>query len=66
MIAPLAGTPLAELALLEWEEVRASSFSPLPLLEGALSREWDELPADPDGIAKLFDKALKTLEKRLR
>jgi hypothetical protein len=62
--APLQGTPFAEQALQEWEEVLASPFSPIPLLEEALSREWDELPADAEGIARLFEAAVKKAEKR--
>jgi DNA polymerase III delta prime subunit len=58
VIAPLHGTPFAEQALQEWEEVLASPFSPIPLLEEALSREWDELPADAKGIARLFEAAV--------
>lgn len=59
----LRGTDAYEQAIQEWRDVLASPLSPVPLLEEALSREWEELPSDPEGIGRLFERALARLEK---
>lgn len=48
--SPLQGDPFHQTAILEWKQVLDSPFSPVRLLEDALSRDWDELPASPENI----------------
>jgi hypothetical protein len=60
----LHGTPFAGQALQDWEEVLASPFSPIPLLEEALAETWTELPCDAEGIARLFEATVKRLESK--
>src|SRR5262249_54070574 len=45
----LQETDAYEQAIQEWKDVLASPLSPVPILEDALSRDWEELPADPEG-----------------
>jgi hypothetical protein len=60
---PLQGTPYFQQAIEEWKQVLASPFSPVPLLEDALSRPWDELPATPEGIFDLYRQTRDKLEQ---
>lgn len=62
--ASLHGTPFAGQALQDWEDVLASPFSPIPLLEEAMAGKWTELPGDAKGITRLFEAAVEKLESR--
>ncbi len=61
----LQGTDAYKQAVQEWQDVLASPLSPVPLLEDTLSREWEELPSDPEEIGRLFDQALDRLVRQL-
>jgi hypothetical protein len=63
--SPLAGTPFHRQAIEEWEQVLDSPLSPIPLLEDALSREWNELPTDSETIVALFKRAVAELERKV-
>jgi hypothetical protein len=59
----LVGTPFFPAAIEEWQQSLASPFSPLALMDDALSRPWDELPASTEGIVELYRQVRGKLEK---
>lgn len=60
---PLRGTTYFQQAIEEWRQVLASPFSPVPLLEDALSRPWEELPATAEGILDFYRQTRDRLER---